>query len=389
MGSASAAPADVFKARFGTAGRQFSAPGRVNLIGEHVDYNDGLALPMAIDRRTRVWASPRGDRRLSVIAYDLGEEAELDLDAPARLTGTWRDYVAGVAFHLERAGFRLGGANLLVTSDVPAGAGLSSSAALEVAVGFALLALAGHDIDRLALACAGQAAEHDFVGTRCGLMDQFVAAHARAGRAIRLDCRTRDFDLIPLDATQCAVVVADTGKRHRLATSAYNARRRECETALTTLRQKRPALSSLREVTPADLDAALAELSAPLARRVRHVVTEIERVEAFARALAASDWTRAGALLTDSHRSLREDYEASCAELDALVAAAQAAPGCHGARMTGGGFGGCTVNLVAPAALEAFLREVPLAYERATGRATRLWVVAPSDGVGETIPERA
>lgn len=379
------APAEAFRSRFGTDGRRFSAPGRVNLIGEHVDYNDGVVLPMAIDRRTRVWASPRGDRRLRVVAYDLGEEAELDLDAPVRRTGTWRDYVAGVAFHLERAGFRLGGANLLVTSDVPAGAGLSSSAALEVAVGFALLALTGREVDRLTLARAGQAAEHDFVGTRCGLMDQFVAAHARAGCAVRLDCRTNAFDLIPMDATQCAVVVADTGVRHRLAASAYNTRRRECETALAALRRTRPALTALRDVTPDELEAAATELDAPAARRVRHVVTEIARVGAFARALADGDWAQAGALLTASHRSLKEDYEVSCPELDALAAAAQAVPGCYGARMTGGGFGGCTVNLVAPAALETFLREVPHAYRRATGRATRLWVVTPSDGAGETV----
>lgn len=378
-----ASPADVFKARFGLIGRLFSAPGRVNLIGEHVDYNDGVVLPVAIDRRTHVWASPRRDRRLHVIAYDLGEEAELDLDAPVRRTGTWRDYIAGTAFHLEQSGFWLVGANLLVTSDVPVGAGLSSSAALEIAVGFALLATAGREVDRLALARAGQAAEHDFVGTHCGLMDQFVAAHARAGCAVRLDCRTNAADFVPVDTTQCAVVVADTGVRHRLAASAYNTRRRECEAALTALRRKRPALAALRDVTPGELDATTDELDVVLARRVRHVVTEIARVEAFAQALAAGDWTQAGALLTASHRSLKEDYEVSCRELDALAAAAQAVAGCYGARMTGGGFGGCTVNLVAPAALERFLHEVPAAYERATGQAARVWVVTPSDGVGE------
>ncbi len=383
---ASARAAEAFKARFGTAGRQFSAPGRVNLIGEHVDYNDGVVLPMAIDRRMRVWASPRGGRRLSVVAYDFGEEAELDLDAPVRQTGTWRDYIAGTAFHLEQAGFRLGGASLLIASDIPAGAGLSSSAALEVAVGFALLTLAGHEVDLLALARAGQAAEHNFVGTRCGLMDQFVAAQARAGRAVRLDCRTHAFDLVPVDTTHCAVVVADTGIRHRLATSAYNARRQECELALAALQRRRPTLSSLGDVAPDELEAATAELDPRLARRVRHVVTEIARVEAFAQALASGDWTRAGALLTASHQSLKDDYEASCPELDALAAAAQAIPGCYGARMTGGGFGGCTVSLVASAALETFLRAVPPAYERATGRLARLWVVTPSDGVGEALP---
>ncbi len=382
-----AAPEAVFQARFGTAGRRFSAPGRVNLIGEHVDYNDGVVLPMAIDRRMHVWASPCGGRRLSVVAYDFGEEAELDLDVPVRRTGTWRDYIAGVAFHLEQAGFPLYGACLLVAGDVPAGAGLSSSAALEVAVGFALLTLAGHKVDLLALACAGQAAEHDFVGTRCGLMDQFVVAHARAGQAVRLDCRAKRFDLVPVDTRQCAVVVADTGIRHRLAASAYNTRRQECEQALAILRRQRPTLLSLRDVRPDELDVATTELDPGLARRVRHVVTEIARVEAFVQALVSGDWTRAGALLTASHRSLKEDYEVSCPELDALVAAAQSVPGCYGARMTGGGFGGCTVSLVAPDALETFLHVVPPAYEWATGRVPQLWVVMPSDGVGETTSE--
>jgi len=378
-----ATPAETFRQQFGVGGRCFSAPGRVNLIGEHVDYNAGIVLPMAIGLRLWVWASPRSDRQLHVIAHDLGETDVLDLDAPGRRTGTWRDYLAGTAFHLEAAGFRLTGANLLITSDIPTGAGLSSSAALEVAVGFALLTLAGHTVDRLALARAGQAAEHDFVGTRCGLMDQFVVAHGRAGHAVWLDCRSLAFDFIPLDTNQCAVVVADSGVKHQLAASEYNTRRQECETARQHLASRFPALASLRDLSPADLVDALDVLPEPLLRRARHVVTEIGRVTAFAQALRASDWTQAGALLTASHRSLSEDYAVSCPELDALVAAARQIPGCYGARLTGGGFGGCTVNLVAPEALDAFLREVPRAYAQHTGGTARMWVVQPAAGVGE------
>jgi len=378
-----ATPAETFRQQFGTGGRCFSAPGRVNLIGEHVDYNAGIVLPMAIGLRLWVWASPRSDRQLHIIAYDLGETDVLDLDAPCRRTGTWRDYLTGTAFHLEAAGFRLTGANLLITSDIPSGAGLSSSAALEVAVGFALLSLAGHTVDRLALARAGQAAEHDFVGTRCGLMDQFVVAHGRAGHAVWLDCRSMDFDFIPLDTSRCAVVVADSGVKHQLAASEYNARRQECEAALGALQRMFPNRTTLRDVTEAELAQAAGTLPERLLQRARHVVTEIERVTAFAQALRAGDWAHAGALLTASHQSLSEDYAVSCPELDALVAAAGQIPGCYGARLTGGGFGGCTVNLVAPAAVETFLREVPRAYAQHTGSTARMWVVQPSDGVGE------
>ncbi len=380
-----ATPAEVFRQRFGVDGRCFSAPGRVNLIGEHVDYNAGTVLPMAIGLRLWVWASPRSDRQLHVLAHDPGETDILDLDVPCRRTGTWRDYLAGTAFHLEAAGFLLTGANLLITSDIPAGAGLSSSAALEVAVGFALLSLAGHTVDRLALARAGQAAEHDFVGTHCGLMDQFVVAHGRAGHAVWLDCRSLAFDFIPLDTNQCAVVVADSGVKHQLAASEYNTRRQECETARQHLASRFPALASLRDLSSADLADAPDVLPKPLLRRARHVVTEIERVTAFARALRAGDWAQAGALLTASHRSLSEDYAVSCPELDALVAAARQIPGCYGARLTGGGFGGCTVNLVAPAALETFLRDVPQDYAQRTGGTARMWVVQPSAGVGEMV----
>ncbi len=376
-----ATPAETFRQHFGGSGRCFSAPGRVNLIGEHVDYNAGIVLPMAIGLRLWVLAGPRSDRQLHVIAHDLGETDVLDLDAPCRRTGTWRDYLSGTAFHLEAAGFRLIGANMLITSDIPAGAGLSSSAALEVAVGFALLSLAGHTVDRLALARAGQAAEHDFVGTRCGLMDQFVVAHGRAGHAVWLDCRSLACDFIPLATNQCAVVVADSGVKHQLAASEYNTRRQECETARQHLASRFPALASLRDLSPADLADALDVLPEPLLRRARHVVTEIERVTAFARALRAGDWAQAGALLTASHWSLSEDYAVSCPELDALVAAARQIPGCYGARLTGGGFGGCTVNLVAPEALDVFLREVPRAYARSTGGTARMWVVQPADGV--------
>ncbi|MFQ3582657.1 galactokinase [Chloracidobacterium validum] len=378
-----ASPARTFHQCFNTPGRGFAAPGRVNLIGEHVDYNAGIVLPMAIDCRMQVWASPRPDRQLHVVAHDVGQAATLDLDRPERHTGTWRDYIAGTAFHLEAAGYQLTGANLLVTSDIPAGAGLSSSAALEVVVGFALLTLAGQTINRLALARAGQAAEHDFVGTHCGLMDQFVIAHGRAGHAVEFDCRSGHYEFVPLDPTACSVVVADSGIRHRLAGSAYNTRRQECETALKELQRSFPSLTTLRDVAETALPSALELLDEPLSRRVRHVVTEIGRVTAFAQALRAGDWTRAGQLLTASHRSLAEDYAVSCPELDALVAAAQHAPGCYGSRMTGGGFGGCTVNLVVPEALPDFQAAVSQAYTQAVGHPPRLWAVTPADGVGE------
>jgi galactokinase len=359
--------------------RAYRAPGRVNLIGEHTDYNDGFVMPVAIDRETRVVAEPRADRRLLVRSAGFGDAAAIDLDAIGNgPTQHWSDYVRGVAAMLERAGHRLTGATLDISSDVPIGAGLSSSAALEVATACALLDLAGVDLDRTAIALACQRAEHEFAGTHCGIMDQFVACHARSSHALMLDTRSLDMDWLPLPP-EIAIVVCNTMTTHALAGSAYNERRADCEAGVRLIAGRSPEVQALRDVTPAILEASRDVLPERIYRRCRHVVTENARVACAAAALKRGDLHAFGSLMGASHRSLRDDYEVSCPELDAMIECA-AGPGLLGARMTGGGFGGCTVNLVATQAVDRFCERVADRYRERIGGIPDVYVCSASQG---------
>ncbi|MCA1614305.1 MAG: galactokinase, partial [Acidobacteria bacterium] len=339
----------AFRGRYGRAARLFRAPGRVNLIGEHTDYNDGFVLPMAIDRETVAAAAARPDRRVRVHSLNLDESAEFDLDAPGeKRRGDWLDYVEGVARILDAGagGARLAGADLSILSDVPLGAGLSSSAALEISVGLALASLSGADAGGVRLALAGQRAEHEYVGTKCGIMDQFTAAMARARHALLIDCRTLQATHIPLDTSDVVVAICDTNVKHELSTSEYNRRREECEQGVRALQSVLPSIRALRDVGVEEFDRhAPRVLPETIRRRCRHVVTENARTLAAAESLRRGDLSELGRLMNLSHASLRDDYEVSCAELDALVEIALPLEGVLGARMTGGGFGGSTVSL--------------------------------------------
>ena len=370
---------EAFEDRHGRAPRLFWAPGRVNLIGEHTDYNDGFVLPVAIERGTVVAAAARQDSLVRVHSMNTASSIEIDLDRPGPARrGTWNDYVEGVAQALRERGVRVGGADMVLESDVPAGAGLSSSASLEIATGLALATVSGADVDRVALALAGQAAEHRWVGTQCGIMDQFIASLGRARHALLIDCRSLEPTYVPLDDTRAAVVVCDSRVKHELASSAYNERRDECTRGAAILGAR-----ALRDVTPEAFAANEAKLPEPVRRRCRHVVTEDARTLAAVDALRAGNLDEVGRLMLASHRSLRDDYEVSCAELDALVDAAMEVPGVFGARMTGGGFGGCTVSLVAHEALPAFERSVKDRFAARFGRAPEIFVCRPSDGARE------
>jgi galactokinase len=361
---------------------RYRAPGRVNLIGEHTDYNDGFVMPAAIDRFTTVAIAPRADRTLMVRSDAYPDAVTIDLDRPGHgPLGSWSDYVRGVAAVLERRGHRLSGADMTITSDVPIAAGLSSSAALEVAAGYALLDVSGHAIDRTALALACQEAEQVFQGTRCGVMDQFIACHGRAGHALMLDTRTLDTDWLPLP-DGIAVIVCNTMTKHALATDGYNERRADCEAGVRALAIRLPRIRALRDVTLADLAAHRDALPERLFRRCRHVVTENARVQAAAAALRDVDLDALGRLMGDSHDSMRDDYEISTDELDLLVECAREADGTIGARMTGGGFGGCTVNLVHAAQARSFAAAIRSRYTAATGRVPDIYTCAASDGVG-------
>jgi len=361
---------------------RYRAPGRVNLIGEHTDYNDGFVMPIAIDRFTTVAMAPRADRTLTVRSDAYPDPVTIDLDRPGHgLTGTWSDYVRGVAAVLERDGFRLGGADMTIASDVPIGAGLSSSAALEVAAGYALLDQAGHAIDRTALARACQRAEHEFAGMRCGVMDQFIACHGRAGQALLLDTRSLEMTWLPLPR-DVAVIVCNSMTTHALALAAdgYNARRADCEAGVRELAARRPGVRALRDVTRNELDADRDALPDRVFRRCRHVVTENARVLDAAAALRAGDLDAVGRLMAASHQSMRDDFAITTPELDLLVDIAARTEGTIGARMTGGGFGGCTVNLVRAAHAVSFAAEVRAAYEAATGRVPAIDAFAAAGG---------
>jgi galactokinase len=374
-----------FHARFGAEARVHRAPGRINLIGEHTDYNDGFVMPAAIGFYCWVAISPRDDRRLVIHSEDYSESFEADFGGvPPRPSGRWSDYPVGVAVTLERSGLEMRGANLLIHGEVPMGAGLSSSAAVEVATAQALLGLLGQDLDRVRLARLCQQAENEFVGARCGIMDQFVSLHGREGRALMLDCRSLDYELLPIPEA-ARLVVCNTMVRHELASNGYNQRRAECEEAVARLSRDLPGVHALRDVSLEQLDLHRAALRDSVYRRALHVVSENARVVEAATALRSGDLARFGQLMAESHASLRDFYEVSCPELDLMVELAGARDGVYGARMTGGGFGGSTVNLVEARRAEDVRREIAAAYEKATGIAPQIHVCAPSEGAGVVL----
>ena len=377
--------AGAFESRFGRPPVAVSeAPGRVNLIGEHVDYNEGHVLPIAIDRSIMVAFAPRPDSEVRLYSLDFEQESAFHLERIERdPEAFWSDYVRGVAWALQEAGHRIVGLDAAIEGNVPVGAGLSSSAALEVAALGAFDAASDLRIDRRELALLGQRAENRFVGVACGVMDQMAAALARAGHALLIDCRSLEHEAVPLPLEGLSIVVADSGVRRALLDSQYNLRRQECQQAAELLAAAitdRP-VTALRDVTPDDLVRHGGKLPPNLLRRARHVVEEEGRVLGAVQALRRGDVEAFGEALNASHRSLRDDYEVSCPELDLLVDLAQALPGVLGARLTGAGFGGCTVNLVRAGALESFRVLVMAPYRSQTGRDGCMYVCRAADGL--------
>jgi len=368
----------------GEPGAVVRAPGRVNLIGEHTDYNDGYVLPVAIDRSVLVAAALRGDRQVVIHALDFGESTKFSLDdiRPDQAQ-TWSNYQRGVAYFLEERGITLPGLNAVVIGDVPIGSGLSSSAAVEVSMAYTWQVLAGFEMSRVELALLCQRAENEFVGINCGIMDQFVSALGQRDHALLIDCRSLDHQPVPLP-TGVAIVVADTMKRRGLVDSEYNTRRRECEEGVRILQRYLPEAQALRDVSVAQFKAQSSKLKAQnVRRRCRHIIYENERVLKSVTALRAGDLAAFGQLVNESHISLRDDYEVSCPELDIMAEAAWRVDGVYGSRMTGAGFGGCTVSLVAEEAIEDFRSQVATAYEEATGIVPQIYVCRAEDGVSK------
>lgn len=370
-----------FKARYEAEPRVFRAPGRVNLIGEHTDYNDGFVLPAALDFATYVACSPRDDRRIRVASLTLDRNFEFSLDDPPDESFPgWTKYVQGIAVILERSGRALGGADILIDSDVPISAGLSSSAALEVSVGLAFAKMYGHEIPGMELARIGQSAEHEFAGVRSGIMDQFASIFGKAGHALFLDCRSLEWEAIPVGAAK--FVICNTKVKHDLAEGEYNKRRAQCEEAAAFFGKK-----SLREVSAEELRSRGPEMPDILLKRARHVVSENERVLAAVNTLRTGNLAEFGRLMNGSHDSLRDDYEVSSRELDIMVELARRQRGALGARMTGGGFGGCTINLVEAAYYDEFVEEIFEGYRSSTGIDPEIYRCEIGSGADEVALE--
>jgi galactokinase len=372
----------LFADLYGSHPAIYRAPGRVNLIGEHTDYNHGFVMPAALNLCTFVAVAPRTDRRLRVYSENFAESCDLDLDLihPGR-RGHWSDYVRGVAGVLESSGHKLRGADLAITSEVPLGSGLSSSAALEVSTAWALLSNSQLSIDARTIAPMCQQAEHLYAETMCGIMDQFISCHGRAGHALMLDCRSLDFELLPIPE-HLLLMISNTMVRHEHASSGYNTRRRECEEAVHVLAQVLPGIHALRDVTADELEKNRDRLRPVIYRRVRHVVTENDRVTKAASALKMENMAEFSRLMADSHQSLRDDYEVSTPELDLMVELARGQEGVYGARMTGGGFGGSTINLVNAAEAPQIQQRLEQNYEANTGIKPTILICAASDGAG-------
>lgn len=378
--------AQSFSARFASTPRIFRAPGRVNIIGEHTDYNDGFVFPAAIDLYTWTAVSPRSDHKLHVYSENLDESSDIDLSQPTpHSRDHWSDYVHGVAVMLQKASIALRGVDMAVYSDVPSGAGLSSSAALEVSVASALLAASKHSLPLAEVAKLCQRAENEFVGARVGIMDQFASCFGSAHHAILLDCRSLDYKLLRLPDS-ISMVICNTMVKHGHSGGEYNDRRAQCEEGVRILKQRFPSIKALRDVTPAQLESHRDDLPDLIYRRCRHVVTENVRVLQTRDALEKGNLSAVGVCMAESHISMKHDYEISCRELDVMVNLASARDGLVGARMTGGGFGGCTINLVRTAAVDRFKAEMQSAYHKVTGILPDIYVSNAGDGVTEISP---
>jgi galactokinase len=365
---------DEFGGRFGSPpGAIVRAPGRVNLIGEHTDYNDGFVLPMAIDRAIWIALSPRPDRRVAAHSLDFDETTEFDLDRLEKHSG-WSEYLKGVAWALQAAGHTLTGFNAVVAGDVPIGAGLSSSAAWELAAARAFAATSGFEWNAAQMAQLGQRAENQWVGVNCGIMDQMISAAGQANHALLIDCRTLETQAVPLPHG-VAIVVLDTATRRGLVDSAYNERRSQCEAVAKFF-----GVKALRDVALEQLNDKRGQLDRVAYRRALHVISENDRTLQAVEAMQRGAAIELGQLMQLSHMSLRDDFEVSSNELNAMVECAERQIGCYGARMTGAGFGGCAVALVRQDAAEAFSVNAAAEYQAATGFAPNVYICAATNG---------
>ena len=359
------------------------APGRVNLIGEHTDYNDGFVFPAAIDRDMVIAGTVRNDQQVRVYALNFNQSSTFNLKEVVHAEENrekWSNYPRAMAQIFQKEGLPIVGMNLVTMGNVPLGAGLSSSAAFLVASGLAFATAAGIEIDPVKIALMAQRAEREFVGVNVGIMDQFISSLGRENHALLIDTRSLTYEAVPLPTSGVSIVIADTNKKRGLVDSEYNTRRAECERAVALLSENLPGIKALRDVTLKDFEAFKHTLPEITRKRAKHVVTEDVRTLESVQALKAGDIERFGALMNASHDSLRDDYQVSCKELDAMTEIARSIPGVYGSRMTGAGFGGCTVSLVKDSAVEAFQAQVPALYKQSVGMNCAIYVTNASQG---------
>ena len=360
----------------------FSAPGRVNLIGEHTDYNEGFVLPMAIGKKIIMLGQLRNDRLVQVfdLSYKVGDKFSLDKLSPTK-KDSWANYLMGVVDEIQKAGYPLQGANLIFTSNIPQRAGLSSSAALEVVTALTMAKLNSLKIKPVEMAHLCQRAENNFVGVACGIMDQYVSCLGQKNYALFIDCRSNDYELIPLKDHNFQIVICNSKVQRRLIDSEYNKRREECKIATEFFKHKLSReIRALRDITIDEYKIYQSQLPEVIARRARHVISENYRVQAGVQALREENFLAFGQLMVESHQSLKEDYEVSCVELDLLVNLALKQEGVLGARMTGAGFGGCTVNLIEKNYVDAFKKKIKNEYKKITGIIPDIYVTPPAEG---------
>jgi len=366
---------DKFRARFGAAPLLVMSPGRVNLIGEHTDYNEGFVLPAATDKAVVFAVAPRQDTLCHFVSHDYGQEFRCDLHELRRSPLRWPDYLQGVIDQFVRNGYPVRGIQCVFGGNVPIGAGMSSSAAIEGGLAFALNEMFRLKIDSLTLVKLALKAENEFVGVRCGIMDQFINIHGREKKVLKLDCRSLTYEYFPFERPDLRIVVCDTLVRRELASSEYNVRRRQCEEGVGVLKKYAPGIRSLRDVGFCLLEEHRAELDPVIYRRCDYVIRENIRVEEACRDLLTGDFKSFGERMRASHAGLRDGYEVSSPELDTLVEAAAKVEGVLGARMMGAGFGGCTISLVEEGAVPEFRERVSRDYQAAFGRTPNIYVI--------------
>ncbi len=356
------------------------SPGRINLIGEHTDYNDGFVFPAAIDKSVYFAVATNNKQKLRFYSYDLNEYFEMEIGTLSKSKIAWANYLLGVYAQFIKAGYKLGGVDCVFGGDIPPGAGLSSSAAIENGFAFALNNLFHTNTKKLAMVKMSQQAEHEYAGVNCGIMDQFASMFGKKNKVIKLDCRSFDFDYIDIDLSDYTLMLCDTKVKHKLASSEYNYRRRECEKGVKILQKHHKNITALRDVSLQMLEQYKSEFDPVVYKRCTYVIKENKRVEEAFRALQKNNIQQLGQLMYESHEGLRDEYEVSCHELDLLFDVARKADEVTGSRMMGGGFGGCTINLVKNNGVNSFSEKITKAYHQATGIYPKIIMVTIDDG---------